>query len=105
MNCSISCRFVPLLYSLLESDQEDLQVGALEVLTEIVNKRMDAEAKLSLLQQLNIGPILASWQKGLPGEDIGEVPLKAARLLTSVSTGWYLSNFSYQTLFHWCGFQ
>ena len=64
-----------------------MQAGALEVLTEIVNKRMDAEAKLSLLQQLNLGSMLSGWQRELPGDPVGDVPLKAARLLTAVCNG------------------
>lgn len=85
--CSIFGRFVPLLYSLLQSEEECLQAGALEVLTEIASKRMDAEAKLRLLQQLGIVATAASWHRGLPGDPLGEVPLKAARLLSALCSG------------------
>jgi len=78
---------VPLLYSLLQSEEECLQAGALEVLTEIAGKRMDAEAKLRLLQQLGIVATAASWRQGLPGDALGEVPLKAARLLATLCSG------------------
>lgn len=87
---NLPCRFVPLLYSLLDSKEEEIvQAGALEVLTEIGTKRMDAEAKLRLLQQLGLVSRAASWQHQLPGSPDSEVPLKAARLLASLCTGGY----------------
>ena len=85
---TLRCRFVPLLYSLLDSKEDEaVQAGALEVLTEIATKRMDAEAKLRLLQQLGLVSRAASWQQRLPGSPDSEVPLKAARLLAALCTG------------------
>lgn len=85
--CLRTCRFVPLLYQLLDSSSESVQAGALEVLTEIASKRMDAEAKLRLLQQLGLVSRAASWQLGLPGSEDSSVPLKAVRLLATLCTG------------------
>ena len=78
---------MPLLYRLLDSDNENVQGGALEVLTEIASKRMDAEAKLRLLQQLGLVARAASWQAGLPGSPEDSVQLKAVRLLATLCTG------------------
>lgn len=81
------CRFVPLLYQLLESTSEAVQAGALEVLIEIASKRMDAEAKLRLLQQLGLVARAASWQTGLPGSPDSSVSQKAVRLLATLCMG------------------
>lgn len=78
---------MPLLYRLLDSENENVQGGALEVLTEIASKRMDAEAKLRLLQQLGLVARAASWQVGLPGSPEDGVQLKAVRLLATLCTG------------------
>lgn len=78
---------MPLLYRLLDSENESVQAGALDVLTEIASKRMDAEAKLRLLQQLGLVSRAASWQLGIPGSEDSSVPLKAARLLATLCTG------------------
>ena len=93
------CRFVPLLYRLLDSESENVQAGALEVLTEIASKRMDAEAKLRLLQQLSLVSRAASWQMGLPGSADSSVPLKAVRLLATLCTGEALDALSMPALF------
>lgn len=82
-----TCRFVPLLFALLGSESESLRAGAVEVLTEVVSKRMDAEAKLRLLQQLGLVPVAAAWHQGLPGDAEGELPLKCAKLLSAVCVG------------------
>lgn len=84
---ALRCRFVPLLFGLLQSETESLQAGAADVLTEIVSKRMDAEAKLRLIQQLGLTPVAAAWRRSLPGVAGGELPLKAARLLTALCGG------------------
>lgn len=78
---------MPLLYRLLDSENENVQGGALEVLTEIASKRMDAEAKLRLLQQLGLVARAASWQVNLPGSQEDGVQLKAVRLLATLCTG------------------
>ena len=41
--------------------------AAADVLAAIVAKRMDASAKLALVRQLGIVPLLARWASGLPG--------------------------------------
>ena len=78
---------MPLLYGLLQSETEALQAAAAEVLTEIVGKRMDAEAKLQLVQQLGLAPVAAAWRDGLPGSADGELPLRTARLLAALCNG------------------
>ena len=78
---------MPLLFGLLQSDDESLQSAAAEVLTEIVSKRMDAEAKLRLVQQLGLTPVAGAWKGGLPGHVEGELPLKCSRLLAALCNG------------------
>lgn len=85
-----ACRFMPLLFGLLQSETEALQSGAAEVLTEIVSKRMDAEAKLQLVQQLGLAPVAAAWKNGLPGSADGDLPLRTSRLLAAFCNGKYL---------------
>lgn len=78
---------MPLLFALLGSEHEGTRGGAVEVLTEVVSKRMDSEAKLRLLQQLGLVPVAAAWRQGLPGDTDGELPLKCAKLLATLCTG------------------
>ena len=61
------CRFVPLVFNMFLSPSEGLQASAVDVVTEMVSKRMEPVPKLNLVQQLNIAPICARWQNVLPG--------------------------------------
>ncbi|KAK9812733.1 hypothetical protein WJX72_002830 [[Myrmecia] bisecta] len=71
-------RFVPLLFGVLSSSSQRLRCASIDVLTEIVSKRMDAVAKMGLVQQLGIVPICA----GLPGLEPGdETAARLAKLL------------------------
>lgn len=63
----LRCRFVPLVFGLFSSPSEALQASAVDVLTEIVGKRMEPVLKLGLVQQLNIAPVCARWRDTLPG--------------------------------------
>lgn len=58
---------MPLVFSLFSSPSETLQSSAVDVLTEMVGKRMEPVPKLNLVQQLNIAPVCARWQDTLPG--------------------------------------
>ena len=79
---------MPLLYTLLQSGKEILQGAAAEVLTEIVSKRMsEAGAKLALIQQLGLVPMVAQWKAGLPGDEDGDLPLRCAHLLAALCSG------------------
>lgn len=60
-------RLVPLLFALLGEGPPALAGTAADVLAAIVAKRMDASAKLALVRQLGIVPLLARWASGLPG--------------------------------------
>ena len=80
-------RFVPLLFELLASGEELVQTSAADVLIEIVSKRMEAGAKMTLVQQLGLVPVAAKWERGLPGDPEGQLPLKCARLLAALCTG------------------
>ena len=60
-------RLVPLLFALLGEGPPTLAGAAADVLAAIVAKRMDASAKLALVRQLGIVPLLARWAGGLPG--------------------------------------
>ena len=72
-----NARFVPLLFGALGQGHGGLRAAAADVLTEIVGKRMEAIAKLTLVQQLGVAPVCAAWAGGLPGA--GEEPEMAAR--------------------------
>ncbi|KAI7842372.1 hypothetical protein COHA_004011 [Chlorella ohadii] len=79
--------FVPLLFQVLNAPQESLRGAAADVLTEIVSKRMEAVAKLSLIQQLGVVPVCARWAGGLPSvDDEPELAVKYARLLAALAT-------------------
>ena len=85
MHC---CRFIPLLFSLLSSPSETLKGAAADVLTEIINKRMEPVNKLSLVQQLGLGRVCAQWGSGLPVEEEEvELAIKYAKLLAAIVTG------------------
>ncbi|KFM22934.1 Exportin-T [Auxenochlorella protothecoides] len=70
-------RFVPLLFGVLGSRDEGLRAAAAGVLIEIVGKRMEAEPKLALIQQLGVVPEAAKWAEGLPGAEDGDAGLLA----------------------------
>ena len=58
------------------------------MLTEIISKRMEAEAKLQLIQQLNMGHTFAQWGEGLPVQpDEQDLAGKYAKLLAAIATG------------------
>ena len=58
------------------------------MLTEIISKRMEAEAKLQLIQQLNMGQTFAQWAGGLPVQpDEQDLAGKYAKLLAVIATG------------------
>ena len=65
--CCATRRLVPLLFALLGDGPPALAGAAADVLAAIVAKRMDASAKLALVRQLGIVPLLARWAGGLPG--------------------------------------
>lgn len=50
----LSCRFIPLLGELLDCPHTGLRCAATDVLIEIVSKRMEPTAKISLVQQLKV---------------------------------------------------
>ncbi|CAK0782799.1 hypothetical protein CVIRNUC_005994 [Coccomyxa viridis] len=81
-------RFVPMLVALLGAASGGLAGAAADVLSEIVLKRMDSTAKLRLVQQLSLGPMMAAWaerQLAQPSalEVIGP---QCARLLSALVT-------------------
>jgi len=81
-------KFVPLLYAVLQVPSEELRGAAAEFLTEIINKRMEASPKLSLIQQLGIVPVCAQWASaGLPdAQQAPNLAIKYARLLAVLAT-------------------
>ena len=86
--CPGTCRFIPLLFSLLGSHSESLKGAAADVLTEIISKRMEPVAKLNLIQQLGLGRVCAQWGNGLPvGEEEVDLATKCAKLLAAIVTG------------------
>lgn len=64
-------RLVPLLFALLGEGPPALAGAAADVLAAMLGKRMEAGAKLALVQQLGIVPLLARWAGGLPGSSGG----------------------------------
>lgn len=65
---------------------EELQTQAAECLSEILAKRMDAQAKLRLVHTLAIVPICAAWRDAIPGADAGsEVAPALARLVNTLA--------------------
>lgn len=57
-------RFMPILFEVLNSDHSThgvAQVAAVEVLAEIVGKKMESGVKLSLIQGLGLVPLAAQW--------------------------------------------
>jgi hypothetical protein len=52
--CTYCCRFIPLLGELLDCPHTGLRCAATDVLIEIVSKRMEPTAKISLVQQLKV---------------------------------------------------
>lgn len=81
-------KFVPLLYAVLQVPSEELRGAAAEFLTEIINKRMEASPKLSLIQQLGIVPVCAQWAiGGLPdAQQAPNLAISYARLLAVLAT-------------------
>lgn len=83
-------RFVPLLYGLLGASEEAVAAAAADVLQEVVGKRMEAAAKLAMVQQLALSDRTAAWAASLrPGEEDSppDLSLKCARLLSTLATG------------------
>lgn len=79
--------FVPLLFTVLNTGSEEPRAAAAGVLTEIIGKRMDSLAKLSLIQNLGVVPVCAQWAGGLPGgEEDTELATKYAKLLAALAT-------------------
>lgn len=82
------CRLVTLLFAIQASPDEALKCAAADVLTEIISKRMEAEAKLQLIQQLNMGHTFAQWAGALPVQpDEQDLAGKYAKLLAAIATG------------------
>lgn len=80
-------RLVSLLFAIQASPDEALKCAAADVLTEIISKRMEAEAKLQLIQQLNMGHTFAQWAGGLPVQpDEQDLAGKYAKLLAAIAT-------------------
>ncbi|CAL8470725.1 g10267 [Coccomyxa elongata] len=81
-------RFVPVLVALLSGASSGLAGAAADVLSEIVLKRMEPEAKLRLVQQLGLGPLIAAWADNLLRQEsaLEEVGLQCARLLAALVT-------------------
>ena len=70
------------------SEDEQLRCAALDVLVEMLSKRMEPEAKLLLIQQLGVVQLCASWQGQLPGQaDSSELAQKCAELLCTILLG------------------
>lgn len=80
--------FIPLLFAVLNSSQAAPRAAAAGVLTEVVAKRMEAGAKLTLIQTLGVVPVCAQWATtGLPGvDDEHELSVKFSKLLASLAT-------------------
>ena len=88
MHPVLPCRLVPLLFAIQASPDEALKCAAADVLTEIISKRMEAEAKLQLIQQLHMGHTFAQWAGGLPVQpDEQDLAGKYAKLLAAIATG------------------
>lgn len=84
VNLVANDRFVPLLYSVLQSPCEELRGAASDFLSEIVTKRMEPVPKLTLIQQLGVVPLCSGWAThGLPDDTSA---LKYAQLLASLAT-------------------
>lgn len=80
-------KFMPLLFSALNSSSEHLRGAAADVLTEVVSKRMEAVPKLTLIQQLGVVPVCAGWQSGLPSvEEEPDLAVKYSKLLATLAT-------------------
>lgn len=52
--CVTVCRFIPLLGELLDCPHTGLRCAATDVLIEMVSKRMEPTAKITLVQQLKV---------------------------------------------------
>ena len=81
-------KFMPILFEVLNCTVSEAQVAAVAVLTEIVNKRMDAGPKLSLIQSLGLVPIAAQWSEtGVPGVDGDDhdLAVSCSKLLTNLA--------------------
>ena len=79
--------FVPLLFNVLNTGSEEPRAAAAGVLTEIIGKRMDSLAKLSLIQNLGVVPVCSQWAGGLPGgTEEPELATKYAKLLAALAT-------------------
>lgn len=72
------------------SGDEELKCTAVGVLSEVVSKRMEPEAKLALIQQLGVVPLCAGWRGQLPVQAY-ELDLAAryAELLCIIMSGCY----------------
>eukprot|EP01025_Chloroclados_australasicus_P036965 TRINITY_DN37634_c0_g1_i2.p1 TRINITY_DN37634_c0_g1~~TRINITY_DN37634_c0_g1_i2.p1 ORF type:complete len:1083 (+),score=153.96 TRINITY_DN37634_c0_g1_i2:197-3445(+) len=79
--------FIQLFYSLLNSKQENLVMGAAECMSEVVGKKMEVMQKVQLIQQLKIVEICAQWVQGFPIDaDLGsEVCLSLSKLVSQLA--------------------
>lgn len=58
-------RFLSLLQGLMASSVPPLQRAAIDVVTEVLCKRMEAVPKLQLVEQLGVVPVCVSWGRSL----------------------------------------
>ena len=79
---------MPLLFSVMGTSSEQLRGAVVDVVTEVVSKRMEPVPKLALIQGLGIIPTCCQWASSPPyQEDQSELGQKFARLLTALATG------------------
>lgn len=79
--------FMPRLFACLTAPDIRVKGAAADVLTEVVSKRMEAGAKLNLIQTLGVVPECSSWRNGLPGVDEDpSLGIKYAKLLAALAT-------------------
>ena len=80
--------FIGLLFSILrDCKEEEPRAAAAAILTEIVSKRMEPSAKLSLIQRLGIVPTCAQWSTGFPlTSEEPNLAVSYSKLLASLAT-------------------
>ncbi|GIL47531.1 hypothetical protein Vafri_4333, partial [Volvox africanus] len=91
INLVANDKFLPLLLSLMDAPHTDLRCAAMDCVTEMLSKRMDAALKLNLIQSMKIVNVAATWSGGFPvryGEEDDEeaVVVRFARLLATLAT-------------------
>ncbi|GFR43596.1 hypothetical protein Agub_g4693, partial [Astrephomene gubernaculifera] len=86
-------KFLPLLLSLMDSPHGGLRMAAVDCVTEVVAKRMEALPKLNLIQSMKIVGTAARWSAGFPSapltdhdDDEEAVAVRFARLLATLAT-------------------